>query len=474
MNRIVLFVLLALGISTVFAQTDYEKWKAQQDKNFQDFRENEDKRFAEFLEDEWKRFQVFRGVVFDETPKLNEAPVFNTLTTADTGSDSQNEYVLAPVSKDAQAETGTSGYEASDADSIMFFGRNIGFRKPDTPRFSGRINNNTIASFWRKLSAAGFGELAAWLAACAGDMQLDGWGTGVLAAELVQELYPESLVSRRLACWYLLVKNGYDVRVGYNGSAVYLLVPSRNMLFDTPFFTIQGKNYYMHDFAGKPGSYDALYIYENSFNDSMLPVNIEPQHQPKLGKSIYERMYTFTFRGRLYSGSFQFNRALVDYYQTIPHTDSGVYFHIALSDELLESVKAEFSSVLDTLNEQDKVQFMLTFVQTAFDYKTDQQQFGYEKWMLPEEAMFYRYIDCEDRSILFTALVRQVLGLRVIGLDWPGHIAAAVHFSGSVAGTYVPYSGNRFIICDPTYINADIGMVMPSFAGKAVKIIPSE
>ena len=466
----VLLFLFIFSAGLLCAQTDYQKWKSEQERKFSEFREDENKRFAAFLEDEWKRFQAFKGIVFDETPKLNEAPVFNTLS--DAGIETGDAAVYKLDETDSPSVEPLAGQGGSD--KFVFFGRELYWDKPDAPVFTGRTGNREISAYWLKLSGAGLDTLAVWLADVAKQLKLDGWGTGVLASTLAAEIFPGQAISRRLACWFLMVKNGYDVRVGYNSSDIFLLVPAQNMLFDTPFFTIRGKNYYIHEFTGKTALSGALYIYEETFDSSLHQLAFLPETQPELGNTILRRAYSFNFKGKKYSGELNFNKNLVEYYKTIPHTDSRMYFRTNLSGPLLDSLQTEFAPLITDMNEQDKVQFLLTFVQTAFDYRTDQQQFGYEKWMLPEEALYYRYIDCEDRSILFTAIVRNMLGLSAIGLDWPGHIAAAVHFSGSVAGTYVPFSGSRYIICDPTYINADVGMVMPDFAGTPVKIIPSD
>ena len=90
---------------------------------------------------------------------------------------------------------------------------------------------------------------------------------------------------------------------------------------------------------------------------------------------------------------------------------------------------------------------------------------------MPEETLYYPSSDCEDRSILFSYLVTHLLGLRVIGLDYPGHIATAVQFHTPVAGKMVNYKNLQFTICDPTYVNADAGMCMPQFEHVEPKII---
>ena len=57
--------------------------------------------------------------------------------------------------------------------------------------------------------------------------------------------------------------------------------------------------------------------------------------------------------------------------------------------------------------------------------------------------MNYRYCDCEDRSILYSFLVKTLLNLPVVGVDYPGHVATAVKFSVDVAGDYVTYKGQK-------------------------------
>ena len=108
---------------------------------------------------------------------------------------------------------------------------------------------------------------------------------------------------------------------------------------------------------------------------------------------------------------------------------------------------------------------LLRFVQTAFPYETDQDQFGVEKWQAPEEILYYRLSDCDDRSILYAFLLREVLGWDDVAmLRYPGHLAVAVPQRRiGVSGDSVRVQGESYIVTDPTYIGADVGMAMPQF-----------
>ena len=114
---------------------------------------------------------------------------------------------------------------------------------------------------------------------------------------------------------------------------------------------------------------------------------------------------------------------------------------------------------------------LLDFVQTAFDYATDQEQFGYERPLFGDESLYYPKNDCEDRSILFAILVRDLLGLDVVLVHWPGHLATAVHFPEEVDGDYFTVEGRRYTVCDPTYIGAGIGETMPQFQNDKANLV---
>ncbi len=69
--------------------------------------------------------------------------------------------------------------------------------------------------------------------------------------------------------------------------------------------------------------------------------------------------------------------------------------------------------------------------------------------------------------------MKNLIGLEVVGLTFPGHVATAVAFSNNaVAGDSVTYRGKRYVVADPTYINANAGMTMPSVKRSKPKVVP--
>jgi len=148
-----------------------------------------------------------------------------------------------------------------------------------------------------------------------------------------------------------------------------------------------------------------------------------------------------------------------------------VYYRADVSRHLVNSVIENLRTIVKGKSEPEAVDIILRFVQVAFKYKTDQDQFGYEKYLLPDETVYYPYSDCEDRSILFSYLVRNILGLKTVMLEYPGHVAVAVKFNEDIVGDKLKIGEEIYVICDPTYINANIGMAMPQFKNVIPKVI---
>jgi hypothetical protein len=134
-------------------------------------------------------------------------------------------------------------------------------------------------------------------------------------------------------------------------------------------------------------------------------------------------------------------------------------------------MKTQLAKIIEGKSEIEAANILLRFVQTAFKYKTDIDQFGYEKYFIPEETIYYPYSDCEDRAILYSYLVKNMLNLDTVLLDYPGHVATAINLKGSVGGDFVDFEGKRYYVADPTYINANIGMTMPNVAKYKPKVI---
>lgn len=96
---------------------------------------------------------------------------------------------------------------------------------------------------------------------------------------------------------------------------------------------------------------------------------------------------------------------------------------------------------------------------------------GCDRAFFPEETLYYPYCDCEDRSILLSRMVRDLLGLHCVLIHYPGHLAMAVQFTDDVKGDCIMLQGEKFTVCDPTYIGAHVGETMPGMNNAEAKAI---
>ena len=148
-----------------------------------------------------------------------------------------------------------------------------------------------------------------------------------------------------------------------------------------------------------------------------------------------------------------------------------MYANTPMEKDITERLYPAMKEKLKGLGQLDAVNKILNWVQTAFIYEYDNKVWGGDRAFFSEESLYYPYCDCEDRSILFTRLVRDLLGLKCVLVYYPNHLASAVCFTENIKGDYITLDGNRYTVCDPTYIGAPVGLTMPDMDNKTASVI---
>ena len=169
----------------------------------------------------------------------------------------------------------------------------------------------------------------------------------------------------------------------------------------------------------------------------------------------------------------------MDFFDTYPPscindnfmTRWAMYANTPLEEGIRGQLYPLMKEKLEGMSQKDAVQQMLWWVQTGFQYNYDENVWGRDRAFFGEETLFYPYCDCEDRSILLSHLVRDLLNLKVILIYYPGHLAMAVNFTDEVNGDYIMYDNMKFVVCDPTYILSHVGETMPSMKDKETVVI---
>lgn len=479
----VILVLLTPLLQSLQAQEDFNEWKKKEDAKFQQYMEERDKEFVTFLANEWKQMQLMEGLVPFEKPKPVQLPVCKPPEQAPREDTSTGKTMISLPAVAPLPESLTTPAEKPQIDAqknrshmkFFFYGfpAELSYDNALKTSLASPINEKAISRFWERLSQSNYPDLLKQISYLAHSMSLNDWGILEFCHAVGKEING-SENEAILFTWFLASKSGYETKVGYSGNQVCLLTATANTLYGVPFFTfVKGKQrYYVVSLDPKWKLNDeSIYTYEGDYPGATEPVKFSIKTPPTTEKLSSGKTLKFTYGGQDHAVPVKFSRDAVDFFEYYPQTNFEVYFGALPSTESTTSLLAGLRPLVQGKTEKEAANILLRFVQTAFRYKTDPEQFGREKPLFPDETLYYGYSDCEDRSILFAYLLRTLTGLAVIGLDYPGHIATAVKFSDDIGGDAVLYQGTAYVICDPTYENANVGDCMPEFKGVKPKII---
>ncbi len=457
---------------------EFDDWMKEEMGAFKKYQDERDKDFSEMLNKDWREFQMSFGLKRDDKPKPVIIPTAPKARTPSVPDKKPRAVVkikkLPPLPKAPVTKKIKKSRYKGKALKVAFYGVVISLQYD--PRFVTRlgntINKTAISDFWTVLSTSNYKPLMAQLLAYRKVLNLNDWAYAELVNTVGEAIYRGRANEAKMFDWFMLTKAGYSARIGFNDRSIYLMLPAKSKMYGVSFFTYDGRRYYVVSFSGKAEKVTTLYSYDGNYAKANALIDLSIAQLPQLQTSIQEKKMQFHFEKKVYQLSVRYDRNLIDFFNHYPVTELDVYFTSALSQELQYTLLSELKPMVEGKSEEVAVNLLLRFVQTAFEYKTDGDQFGREKYFFPEELFLYPYSDCEDRSILFAYLVRNLLGLEVVAIDYPGHVATAVQFKGKIKGSAITYQNKRYVISDPTYINASAGMVMPQYKNTKAKVIP--
>ncbi len=503
-GKIICPILMFLVVFDISSQTFEEYQKQEQDK-MQQFAQKEkegliklqneyaeyvakrDKEWTEFLQKEWENYSVFTGKKLPDKPKPKTNPVY---TPPSKPSDSpiagpvdvpkknpevspKTEPTIKPVEKPVAVvpepipqPVDPIRKPAEDAgnaqtSSLRFYGRT--FTIPYDPGLEqcelAAVSQDAIGNFWEKTSKTNYTLTVEKLLQAKADLNINDYGYFQLVQQFSRNLFPMKENSARLMNWFIMVRSGYGVRLAFQDNEVALLIPSLQPIYQNSYLTVGGVNYYI--FPKLEG--EKYFTYDKDYQSAGRPFDFNINSPINFNGRKAQRSLSFNFDDKPNNINIAYDPDLIEFYKNYPLVDLSVYFNAAVSVQSKESMAEALKPLVAGMDEVKAVNLILHFVQTAFEYKTDPEQFGREKFFFAEELFYYPYCDCEDRSVLFSYLVREVLGLKVVGLEYPEHVATAVAFTSPQTGDFLVYNNNRYVVADPTYINAPVGLTMPQY-----------
>lgn len=483
------FIMLYSNFTqSVSAESEYEAWLNQNrfdaqasQQEFQDYLDANDKEFIGFLKQQWKKVELEKPKVLDDTPKpvqLPKAPITvipPVIKPSDPEVPAPKQPIvqIRPIKADPIIKPPVLPITPKPPHrtvSLDFYGHKVSLPKVKPMQFKQRLGSKNIAQHWKNMASEKHNHIIKDLKSYQKTLNLNDWAMALLVFEYSQAIGLNEINSQQLFTWFLLVKSGYDVRLAYNDQA-FILMPTQQALYGVTYFTLKGKKYYAASLDGKKVNTGRAYTYSGNHESANKLVDFDGSSEFLPSKHSQRKKLKFKFEGQVHTINVTYDLGMVKFSNTVPQLSIQYYPKQGLPNATSQQLLQQLQQKIKGKTELDAVNLLLRFTQTAFAYKTDDQQFQKENYLLPLETLHYPYSDCEDRASLFSWLVENLLGLDAVLLDYPGHIAAAVKFSNTPAGDNVPYKGLSYTVTDPTYINASAGMTMPQFKNIKPKVV---
>lgn len=522
MKRIVVVILmLACCIAGVEAQTKdeaqyaYEQFRQEAQQRFADFRRRANRTYADFMEQSWQDFEAgpaiprpieqelrpepmpeedwnkpiqtrpirIEEIVTPILPKprpmpiapIQEVPEPQPKENKDGEQEVLPDEVPVVVPEENHEEEPVVVPVVPDAKGVDFvlYGTPLRVRFSQDCRFSmGMLTERSVTEAWRRLSTTDYDNTIYDCIRLREQLHLCDWAYLMMLEQMSLACMGAGDAATMLMA-YVFCQSGYQMRLGIAGGKLVMLYASEHQLYDTYSYRIKNKSYYpFHNDSPQ------MHICDLAFPKEQ-PLSLIIAEEQNLAVEMSEPRVLSSVQNSSQTATVSVNKNLVAFYNDYPSSMIGhdmmtrwaMYANVPLQREVREQLYPQLREMVKGQGQRDAVNTLLSFVQWAFTYRYDDEIWGTDRAFFAEETLFYPYADCEDRSILFSRLVRDLFGLKVMLVYYPLHIATAVQFTEDVAGDYIKLNGQRFTICDPTYFGASVGQTMSNMDNKSAKVI---
>ncbi len=514
MRKLLVILLSAMTLPIVAQQSNFDDYKrrmnaqfdqfaANKQAEFDAFRKRVNEEYADFMRQAWESFPVHEAekpieektappVVYDEPaptpapkPQEEEKPIpkedIKPITTPKPTIDTKPVQIpvkpkVVVVPKPQPAPEPIAPVKPKEEPykkvSIAFFGNivTVGFPTNDNLKLRA-LEENAIADAWEQLSDSRYDITISTALNARKANNLCDWAYMKLLQAVTEKQYGktnEAILTQA----FLMTQSGYRIRLGMSGAKLYMLVATLYDLFGMRYYVLDGVKYY--NVSGNASTQmqitKAQYGKEKSLSMQMTSL-------PTFGSDPTPKRTLTSKKGVTTYASV--NKNMIDFFNTYPQacfngnqtTRWAAYANTPIEKSVKDMLYPSLKKTISGMNERDAVGILLNWVQTAFEYGYDDKIWGADRAFFAQETLYYPYSDCEDRAILFSRLIRDLVGLDVVLLYYPGHLAAAVAFNEDVKGDYLTYKNRKYVVCDPTFINAGVGRTMPNMNNKEAQII---
>lgn len=455
-------------------QQAFNQHLRQRGQSFDSIRRQANERFAAKMAEAWTLFDMTPAETEPQMPEPDKPRVKDDDTPQPVKPVKPNETIIPPMlDKDKPNPTPAPTEPEKPKPtakwlSFSYYNTPCKVRVDNSLRIKLRdVDEKTVAQAWKQLSGEASEVLVADFIRLIAEMRLCDWAVLDVFRTFSEKFLGKDSNEAVLMQVYLLAQTGHKARIGRIGNSLVMLAPFAEKVYAYTYYNIDGMEFY--NLTGERAG-NGCFIYDMSFPGEQL-MSLRPYPLPLFAESptALRELGSTTFPEM--KAAVKANRNLVDFLAAYPHCRWENYVYAGLSEEVMKSLYPALHSALKGKPLHEAADMLLNFMHEAFDYKTDHAQFGYERTLFADEMFFYHYSDCEDRAVLYTILVRDLLGLDAALLVYPDHVATAIALPENVEGSYILVNGKRYLMCDPTYIGSHIGDVASNFRNIEPKVI---
>lgn len=467
-----IFMVASQGVRAQDFDAVFNAFANQNQQTFNLFSDSINRRFAALMESNMRAFTGEKPEFRNSKPKPDKLPQVegsDRPVNLPKPSHRAPEQETIPILPEQQSESPLGNMETPLAEEFNIldfnlFGEKIRIARTPFPEKLNGIAAKDVSDFWIQLSECDYKPLLQVCRMARTEDDFNDWATYQLVLKLAHQIYPRLYNEQVVTVVFLLNQLGMEAKVGFGDARLFCLLAVEQQLYGLSFVDIANSRYYIFEI-------DSTYLNrENTYSFSTYDIAF-PEHTQGLDMNVPKPLKSVNTTD-MSDTAILFSMNMVELFSSYPQVDIEVYANARPSEVFCKSIDHVFSNQVNSRTEYDAVAFLLSYMHYGFDYATDEVQFGYEKPFFCEENYYYPKNDCDDRTILFSFLVRYLLNLEVVLVEYPGHIATAVHFHDNVPGKYVEYNGLKYVICDPAYIGAHVGEEMPGYTPAERTIIP--
>lgn len=464
--------------------TSFGNFVKERNAEYEAFRKKVNEEYAAMLEQAWKEYNAFTKisvpedkvkpvppVVFpmdDKTPVPKPLPYKDVVTVPKPEPQPEP---IAPIEESPKPVT-----PVVPKVSFSFFGTLADVRFETSMKNNLTvINEHSISKAWKDMSTDNYTNLVYDCLQIRKERHLCDWAYLEMLHCMSEKLQGKGTNSATLLMAYVYCQSGYKMRLARGGNGkLYMLYASKHIIYDKSYYDVDGTKFYIYGDAPKQ-----IYICDISFPKEKA-MSLYIPDELLLAYKASPVKTRCSARNSDVRTTMTTNLNLMDFYATYPTSMIGdnfvsrwaMYANTPMSERVKQQIYPSLRTAIKGCSQLVAVNKLLNYVQIGFEYEYDDKVWGHDRAFFSEESLYYPYCDCEDRSILFTRLVRDLLGLKCILIYYPGHLAAAVEFTeADVVGDYILLNNRKFVVSDPTYINAPVGRTMPGMDNKIAKVI---